>query len=63
VRGERRQRGWRRLQLPDGEEPPRITSPAEAAQRLMPTMATFDQEELCVLLLDTRNQVIGVRAI
>jgi DNA repair protein RadC len=52
-----------RLQLPDGEEPPRITSPADAASLLLPSMATLDQEELRVMLLDTRNRVLGTRTI
>lgn len=53
----------RRLQLPDGEEPPRITCPSDAVALLAPVMAALDQEELRVMLLDTRNRVMGVRSI
>jgi DNA repair protein RadC len=53
----------RRLQLPDGEEPPRITCPSDAVALLAPAMAALDQEELRVMLLDTRNRVMGMRSI
>ena len=53
----------RRLQLPDGEEPSRITCPSDAVALLAPVMAALDQEELRVMLLDTRNRVMGVRSI
>jgi DNA repair protein RadC len=50
----------RRLQLPDGEEPARITCPTDAVALLAPVMAALDQEELRVILLDTRNRVIDI---
>jgi DNA repair protein RadC len=53
----------RRLQLPDGEEPPRVTCPSDAVALLAPAMAALDQEELRVMLLDTRNRVLGVHTI
>jgi DNA repair protein RadC len=53
----------RRLQLPDGEEPPRITCPSDAVALLAPTMAGLEQEELWVMLLDTRNRVLGTRSL
>lgn len=39
----------------------KITSPADAANLLMADMQHLEQEELRVILLDTRNTVIGVR--
>jgi DNA repair protein RadC len=53
----------RRLQLPDGDEPPRITCPSDAVALLAPAMAALDQEELRVVLLDTRNRVMGIPTI
>ena len=53
----------RRLQLPDGEAQPRITCPSDAAALLAPAMAALDQEELRVILLDTRNRVLGIPTI
>ena len=53
----------RRLQLPDGEEPPRVTCPTDAVALLAPAMAALDQEELRVMLLDTRNRVMGTRTV
>ena len=53
----------RRLQLPDGDEPPRITCPTDAVALLAPAMAALEQEEMWVMLLDTRNRVMGLRAI
>lgn len=40
-------------------EKPIISSPADAANLLMYDMAALDQEYLFVVLLDTRNRVIG----
>ena len=48
----------RRLQRPRSEERPRITSPMDAANLLMPMMRDLWQEELWVLILDTRNRVL-----
>jgi DNA repair protein RadC len=53
----------RRLQAPPADERPKITSPADAANLLIPVMGHLDQEELRVLLLDTRNRVLGMPAI
>lgn len=53
----------RRLQEPPADERPRVTSPADAANLLMPLLSHKTQEELHVVLLDTRNRVMGIRAI
>ena len=53
----------RRLQLPDGDKPPRITCPTDAVALLAPAMAGLEQEEMWVMLLDTRNRVMGLRAL
>lgn len=42
------------------DERPQITCPADAARLLMPEMSLLEQEHLRVILLDTRNRVIGV---
>jgi DNA repair protein RadC len=42
------------------ERRPKITNPREAADILMPLLAHRTQEYLMVLLLDTKNQEIGV---
>ena len=49
----------RRLQQPPAEERLRVTSPSDAANLLMPQMRDLEQEELRVILLDTRNRVMG----
>jgi DNA repair protein RadC len=48
----------RRLLVPE-EERLQIRSPADAAAILQPLLMHQDQEHLCVLLLDTRNRVMG----
>lgn len=53
----------RRLQMPIAEERPRIGSPADAAALLMPKMRDLIQEELWLLILDTRNRVSKMLAI
>jgi DNA repair protein RadC len=53
----------RRLQAPAADDRPRITSPADAANLLMPRLRDLEQEELHVVLLDTRNRVLDVRAV
>ncbi|HFQ93777.1 MAG TPA: JAB domain-containing protein [Anaerolineae bacterium] len=53
----------RRLQAPPAEEKPRVSSPADGANLLLPRLSHLEQEELHVLLLDTRNRVMGIRAI
>jgi len=52
----------RRLQAP-ADEKPRVKSPAEAAAVLAPRLAHLDQEEMHVILLDTRNRVLGIQAV
>jgi DNA repair protein RadC len=53
----------RRLQTPPADERPKVTSPADAANLLMPRMKDLQQEELHVILLDTRNRVLDIRTI
>jgi DNA repair protein RadC len=53
----------RRLQMPLLEDRPRISSPSEAAALLMPKMRDLVQEELWVVLLDTRNRVAKMQVI
>lgn len=53
----------RRLQAPPADDRPRITNPDDGARLLMPRMAYLQQEELWVLLLDTRNRVLGISTI
>jgi DNA repair protein RadC len=53
----------RRLQAPPAEERYRITSPADAANLLMPGMRDLEQEELWVIVLDTRNRVLKVHTV
>jgi DNA repair protein RadC len=53
----------RRLQQPPAEERPRITSPADGANILLPRLRHLEQEELHVLLLDTRNRVLDIQCI
>ena len=49
----------RRLGKSDDETPPVIQSPDDAANLLMYQMQHLEQEHLMVLLLDTRNRLIG----
>lgn len=53
----------RRLQSPPADDRPRIASPADAANLLLPRLRDLDQEELHVVLLDTRNRVLDIRAV
>jgi DNA repair protein RadC len=53
----------RRLQIPPAEERPRVTSPADGANLLLGRMAHLEQEKLWVVLLDTRNRVLGISTI
>lgn len=48
----------RRLVIEAPEERPQIASPADAANLIMLDMSLLDQEELWVLLLDTKNHVL-----
>ena len=52
----------RRLQIPTDERP-RVSSPAEAAAVLAPRLSHLTQEELHVILLDTRNRVLGIHCL
>lgn len=49
-----------RLSHEAARERPAIKSPAEAAALLMPEMSLLEQEHLRVILLDTRNRVMGI---
>jgi DNA repair protein RadC len=53
----------RRLQEPPAEERPRIITPADGANLLLPRMRHLEQEELWVILLDTRNRVMKIAEI
>jgi len=53
----------RRLQEPPADERPRITSPADGANILLPRLRHLEQEELHVLLLDTRNRLLDIQCI
>ncbi|MCI0395602.1 MAG: DNA repair protein RadC [Chloroflexi bacterium] len=53
----------RRLQEPPADERPQVTNPAAAARLLMPRMGYLEQEELWVVLLDTRNRVMKIAEI
>ena len=48
----------RRLMATSLSELPRVTSPGDAANLLMPEMQELEQEQFIVLILNTRNQVI-----
>ncbi|MFQ5859388.1 MAG: DNA repair protein RadC [Anaerolineae bacterium] len=50
----------RRLVIEAPEERPQITSPADAANLIMLDMSLLEQEELWVLLLDTKNHVLDI---
>lgn len=53
----------RRLQGPPAGERLRVTSPADGANLLLGRMAHLQQEELWVILLDTRNRVLDILTI
>jgi DNA repair protein RadC len=50
----------RRLAVEAPEERPAITNPSDAAALIQYDMSALEQEELRVLLLDTRNKVINI---
>lgn len=52
----------RRLSV-ETEERPLISSPADAAAMLQYEMRTLEQEELRVILLNTRNRVLGIETV
>lgn len=45
------------------EERRQINSPADAAHLLMPQMSSLERERPRVILLDTRNQLLGMPTI
>jgi DNA repair protein RadC len=49
----------KRLLVASPEERPQITSPADAANLLMPEMGLLEREHLRTLLLDTKHHVVG----
>jgi DNA repair protein RadC len=49
----------RRLTLPHPAKKQRITSSFDAAQLLLPQMGHLDHEEMRVLVLDTKNQLVA----
>lgn len=49
----------RRLMTASREERPHVKSPADAANLLMPEMSFLEQEQLRVILLNTRNRLLG----
>ena len=51
--------GRRLVCFPDKERP-QVRSPADAAQLLMAEMSLLEQEHLRLVLLDTKNHVIGI---
>jgi len=51
----------RRLTLETPDERPAIRSPGDAAALIQYEMSAFEQEHLRVILLDTRNRVLGWR--
>ncbi len=53
----------RRLQAPPVDERPRISCPADGAQLLLPLLRHLEQEELHVILLDTRGRVLDICAV
>jgi DNA repair protein RadC len=53
----------RRLVLESPEERPAIHSPAEAAELVQYEMSALEQEELRVLLMDTRNRVQHIETV
>lgn len=53
----------RRLQLEDPQERPQVRSPADAASLVMTDMMRLEQEELRVILLDTKNRVMTIKGV
>lgn len=53
----------RRLQAPHEGEPFRVTSPADAANYLMPILRDLEREQLWVMTLNTRNVVLDCQMI
>jgi DNA repair protein RadC len=53
----------RRLLLQQPEQRPQITSPADVAQLLMLEMSHLEQEQLRVVLLNTKNYVLKIETV
>jgi DNA repair protein RadC len=53
----------KRLMVSSPEERPQVKSPADVANLLMLEMGFLDQEHLRVVLLDTKNRVLGMPTI
>lgn len=53
----------RRVYLPPALEKTRISSAADGARLLFPRLSHLEQEELHIILLDTRNQVLATQRI
>ena len=60
---ELREKGFLRIVSLAPEERVAISSPQDVANLLMGEMATLDQEHLKVLLLNTKNEVLGIQEI
>jgi DNA repair protein RadC len=50
----------RRIAIADPEERPAVHSPNDAANQVLYEMSALEQEELWIILLDTRNRIIKV---
>jgi DNA repair protein RadC len=53
----------RRLVLESPDERPTVHSPADAAEMVQYEMSALEQEELRVMLLDTRNRVLHIETV
>ena len=53
----------RRLTIASPDERVQVRSPADAANLLMGEMSTLEQEQLRVMVLDTRNRVLAVSTV
>ncbi|HEY64129.1 MAG TPA: JAB domain-containing protein [Caldilineae bacterium] len=53
----------RRLLVASPQDRPQVTSPADAANLVSLDMSVLEQEEMRVLLLDTRNRVLAIETV
>lgn len=53
----------RRLQMESPDERPQVRSPADAANLVLSQMSHLEQEELHVMLLDTKNRVTATKQV
>jgi DNA repair protein RadC len=53
----------RRMLIEPLQERPIVRSPADAANLLMPEMAGLEQEQMRVVLLNTKNRVLGIQLV